>query len=53
MLINKISFSLGMVEVFKVYCGNEGRVISRKFFVFVCSGWLIYSLAVLGLVVIG
>ena len=27
------------------------RVISRKFLVFVCSGWLIYSLAVPGLVV--
>ena len=24
--------------VFNVYCGNEGKVISRKFFVLVCCG---------------
>ena len=38
-----------MVGVFNVYCGNEGRVVSRKFFVFVSSGWLIFSRAVPGL----
>ena len=46
----KFRVSLVMVGVFNVYCGNEGRVISRKFFVLVCSGWLIYSRAVPGLV---
>ena len=45
--------SLVLVEVFKVFCGNEGKVIARNLIVFVCSGWLIYSLAVPGLVVYG
>ena len=42
--------SLARVGVFNVYCGNDGRVILKIFFVFVCSGWLMYSRAVPGLV---
>ena len=38
--------SLVSLGVFNVYCGNEGQVIARKFFVFVCCGRLIYSQAV-------
>ena len=30
-------------QQFKVYCGNEGKVIAKNSFVLVCLGWLIYS----------
>ena len=46
----KLRVSLVLLGVFNVYCGNEGKVISRKFFVLLCCGCLIYSRVVPGLV---
>ena len=42
--------SLVSLGVFKVYCGNEGKVIARKSFVLVWCGGFIYLQTVLGLV---
>ena len=35
MFIYKLRVSLVLFGVFKVYCGNEGKVIARKSFVLV------------------